>query len=62
MNNEMRESFCPVKLPMVLYEILVELSVRGRVLGLLICPKKCLDVIGVPFRHRSPTNIVKEKF
>jgi hypothetical protein len=29
MNNEMRASICLVKLPMVLYEILVQLSVSG---------------------------------
>jgi hypothetical protein len=62
MNNEMRASICPVKLPMVLHEIFVQLSVRGRVFNLPVCLKKCLDAIGVPFRPHSAANIVKEKF
>jgi hypothetical protein len=62
MNNEMGASICPVKLPMVLHEIGVQLSVRGRVFNLPICLKKCLDAIGVPFRPHSAANIFKEKF
>jgi hypothetical protein len=62
MNNKMRASICPVKLPMVLYAILVQLSMCGRVSSLPISLKKCLDVIGVPFRPHSAANIVKEKF
>jgi hypothetical protein len=58
----MRVSICPVKLLMVLYEIIVQLSVHGGVFNLPICLKKCLDAIGVPFRPHSAANIVEEKF
>jgi hypothetical protein len=51
-----------MKLSMVLYEIFVQLSVRGRVFNLPVCLKKCLDEIGVPFRPHSAANTVKENF
>jgi hypothetical protein len=52
----------PREAAVVLYEIIVQLSVRGRVFSSQICFKKCLDVIGIPFRPHSASNIVEEKF
>jgi hypothetical protein len=42
-----RASLCPMKLPMVLDKIVLQLRMCGRVFNLEICLKKILDAIGV---------------
>jgi hypothetical protein len=53
---------CPMKLPKVLDEIIVDLSMRGQVFNLLIRLKKCVNAIKVPLWLHLATNIVLVEF